>query len=196
MSRKKWKNPTRGKNNSYLPEYYLWNKMNYRCNPNGAEQRKNPTYVGCECSDAFKNYDLWLEWARQQKGFLQRDENGAIFQQDKDLLVKGNKLYSEDTCVFIPKELNGFLNTSKAVRGQWPIGVYKYKNAFISQVSNKDGKGYLQTYLGSYQTPEEAFCAYKRFKEDKAKAFAIKYSGLVDERAIEALLLYEVDIND
>ena len=32
---------------TYNPSYYYWNKMKYRCNPDGAEQKKNPTYIGC-----------------------------------------------------------------------------------------------------------------------------------------------------
>ena len=54
--------------------------------------------------------------------------NGNPFQLDKDLLVKGNKVYNESTCVFLPKEINSVLTKSTASRGDYLIGVCWSKN--------------------------------------------------------------------
>jgi hypothetical protein len=43
---------------------------------------------------------------------------------DKDILYKGNKIYSPDTCVFVPQEINALFVKNDANRGDLPIGVF------------------------------------------------------------------------
>ena len=95
----------------------LWYNMLQRCYSESLHL-KHPTYEGCEVSDKFKSYEYFYEWCHKQIGF---DNEG--WQLDKDLLVKGNKVYSEDTCVFIPREINQLLTNSTASRGEYLIGV-------------------------------------------------------------------------
>ena len=87
---------------------------------------------------------------------------------DKDLLVKGNKVYSESTCVFIPQEINLVLIKGTAMRGKHLIGVYwsKTNKAFVAQISKNKGK---QEHLGYFNTEVEAFKAYKTVKESLLK---------------------------
>ena len=92
-------------NGTSLPHYNCWSSMLSRCYDEKFKT-KHPTYKDCICSDNFKQYTYFYEWCEQQKGFNTFDENGAIFELDKDLLFKNNKLYSEHTCVFLPKEIN------------------------------------------------------------------------------------------
>ena len=117
------------------------------------------------------------------------------WQLDKDLLVKGNKVYSESTCVFIPAEVNTLLTKRTASRGEHLIGVYWHKTnkAFKAQVSKNKG---TQEYLGSFKTEIEAFNAYKQAKESFVKEQAEKYKSQIDPRAYNALMNYEVGIDD
>jgi hypothetical protein len=122
-------------------------------------QRENPTYRDCQPSENFKNYSYFHEWCENQVGFGQQD-----FQLDKDLIFKGNKLYSEDTCLFLPSELNKLLVTRKGSRGNLPLGVSTNKGRFVARC----GVGtYL--HLGCFNTPKEAFNAYKEVKEPSSK---------------------------
>ena len=124
-------------------EYALWHSMLTRCY-NDAYKKQRPAYIGCEVSENFKSYEYFYEWCHKQVGF---GESG--FQLDKDLLVKGNKVYSEDSCVFIPSEINTVLIKSTASRGEHLIGVswHKTKKAFMAQVSKNKGK---QEHLGVF----------------------------------------------
>ena len=128
-------------NGVHTKEYYLWNGMLRRCYSDALKKRC-PTYRDCEVSDEFKSYEYFYEWCNKQIGFSNKD-----WHLDKDLLTKGNKVYSENTCVFIPKEINLMLIKSTASRGEHLIGVYwnKKDNAFIAQVGKNKGK---REYLG------------------------------------------------
>ena len=174
-------------------EYDLWNNMLKRCYSD-KYQKKQPTYEGCEVSDNFKYYEYFYEWCHKQIGF-DNDGNGNPFQLDKDLLVKGNKVYNESTCVFLPKEINLLLIKRESLRGEYLIGVYWHKTnkAFAAQVSKSKGK---RERLGFFKTELEAFNAYKVAKESFIKEQANNWKDQIDNRAYEALMNYEVEITD
>ena len=176
-------------NDVQTKEYDLWAGMLKRCYSD-IFKKKRPTYEGCEVSENFKSYEYFYEWCHKQIGF---GDDG--WQLDKDLLTKGNKVYSESTCVFIPREINQILVKSTASRGEYLIGVYwdKTKKAFIAQVGKSKGK---QEWLGSFKTEVEAFNAYKQAKEAFVKEQANKFKSQIDPRAYNALMNYTVEITD
>ena len=170
-------------------EYMLWKSMLKRCYSD-VYKKKRPTYKGCEVSNKFKSYEYFYEWCNKQVGFGNKD-----WQLDKDLLIKGNKVYSENSCVFIPVEINSLLVKRENMRGKYLIGVCwsKTANAFVSRVSRNKG---IQEYLGSFNTELEAFNAYKEAKESFIKEQAEKWKGKIDNRAYNALMNYTVEITD
>ena len=174
-------------------EYELWCNMLKRCYSNNF-QKKNQTYEGCEVSDNFKSYEYFYEWCHKRVGF-NNEGNENPFHLDKDLLIKGNKVYSESTCVFIPSEINSLLINCTASRGEYLIGVswHKTKKAFVAQVNKNKGK---QEHLGFFNTEVEAFNAYKVAKESFIKEQANKWKPQIDERAYNALMNYTVEITD
>ena len=153
-------------------------------------KKKRPTYIGCEVSDKFKSYEYFYEWCHSQVGFGNQD-----WHLDKDLLIKGNKVYNESTCVFLPKEINLLLIKRDNNRGEHLIGVcwHNASKAFVAQVSKNNGK---QEHLGLFKTETEAFNAYKHAKESFVKEQAEKWKGKIDDRAYNALLNYQVVITD
>ena len=175
-------------NGKKCPIYYAWVRMFERCYSKKSH-RINPTYVGCTVSEEFKDYSKWREWYDN----YQYKHDG--WHLDKDLLIKGNKVYSESTCVFIPREINQVLVKRTASRGKYLIGVTwcKTKKAFKAQVRKNKGK---LEYLGYFNTEIEAHLAYKQAKESYLKELADKYKDLLDPRAYEALYNYTVDIDD
>ena len=170
-------------------EYMLWYSMLTRCYSD-IIKKKHPTYEGCEVSDNFKSYEYFYEWCHNQIGFDNQE-----WQLDKDLLIKGNKVYSESTCIFIPSEINLLLVKREASRGEYLIGVswYNTNKVFVSRVNKNKGK---QEYLGCFKTELEAFNAYKVAKEAFVKEQANKWKGKIDDKAYNALMNYEVEITD
>lgn len=83
---------------------------------------------------------------------------------DKDILSFNNKIYSPNTCLFVPNNVNVFLTARNAARGDYPIGVsWKVKNnKFQAQVVDS-GK---HIYLGLY---EEAFDGHRAWQKAKIK---------------------------
>ena len=173
----------------HTKEYGLWKNMLRRCYSD-TYKKKYPTYEGCKCSENFKSYEYFYEWCHNQIGF-----GNEGFELDKDLLVKGNKVYSEDSCIFIPTEINTLLVKREASRGEHLIGVYwsNTNKAFVARVNKSKGGS---EYLGLFNTEIEAFNAYKTAKESFVKEQANKWKSQIDLRAYDALMNYTVNIDD
>lgn len=171
--------------------YDTWVRMLKRCYENKSNGR-NKSYVDCFVTTSLLDFNTFNLWCSDQIGFNSYDEKGKRFVLDKDLLIKGNKLYSEDTCCFVPHEINTLILKSEAIRGNYPIGVHKRGDRFCSRckVNNKD------KFLGYTETAEEAFSAYKKFKENHIKDVANKWKYQIDPRVYEALMNYQVEITD
>lgn len=129
------------------PFYDRWKSMLERCY-SLKFQSKNPSYVGCIVCDewlTFSNFKKWME----SQGWEGKE-------LDKDLLVKGNKLYSAETCIFIDKEINQFTNERKSARGEWPLGVCfnNWHNKLVVFCQNPFNK--KQENLGYFDCPNQA----------------------------------------
>lgn len=169
-------------NGKHIGAYTSWISMLSRCYGK-SELEHRPSYIGCSVCDEwllFSNFKRWY------------DENYVKgYQLDKDLLVKGNKVYSPQTCCFIPLEINCFLLESNSSRGKSGLkGIYKTRyNTFIAGYS-ENGK---RVYLGSFKTLELAKKAYSKSKEKKAKKLAKLYfkKGLIKENVYISLLNYK-----
>ena len=171
-----------------IMEYKLWQGMLQRCFDEKLKQ-KYPTYQGVTCSKEWLLMTSFIEDVSKMKGY---DLDG--WHLDKDILVKGNKLYSKDACCFVPHEINMLLTKRDNARGEWPVGVCFDKAAgkFKAQLAIN---GKLK-YLGLFTTPDEAFQAYKLAKEANIKVVAEKWKHQLDERVYLALMAYEVNIDD
>ena len=169
-------------------EYALWQDMLQRCFSESFKQ-SNPTYEGVTCSKEWLSMNTFIKDVSQMKGYGLK---GLAL--DKDILQKGNKLYSKETCCFVPKEVNTLLIKRDNCRGEYPVGVnfHKVSGKFRAKL-NINGK---TKHLGLLTTPEEAFQVYKLAKEAHIKVVAQKWQHLLDERVFQALMAYEANIDD
>lgn len=166
--------------------YRTWKSMLERCYSDKYHQ-KEPAYIGCSVCEEWKVYSVFKRWF---------DENYVEgYALDKDIIVKGNKVYSPDTCCFVPNEINALFIKHDGKRGKYPIGVSAHNKKFCARI-NVFQKG--SVWLGSFNTPEEAFVAYKFAKEAHIKEMATQYfnDGKITEKVYNALMNYRVEITD
>ena len=171
--------------------YKVWFQMLRRCYDLKVREysNRNNTYVDCRVSEDFLHFENFKAWAETQQGVLHKG-----FSLDKDILLKGNKTYSKDTCCFVPLHVNNLLIKSNKIRGKYLIGVSynESKGKFEAYVSKSENR----EYLGQFNSPEQAFYAYKLSKEAYIKEVANKWKDQIDPRAYEALMNYQVEITD
>lgn len=160
--------------------YRAWADMiNRSYNP--VVRARLPSYAECTVHPDWHNYQNFAEW-------YERQYRAEGWELGKGLIIEGNKLYSADTCVFVPQALNSLFNDGNKSRGDLPQGVSRYRNRYRALL-NADGK---LRYLGYYSTPEEAFQAYKLAKEANVKRMAEQYMYLIDPRVYSTLINYTV----
>ena len=167
---------TKGKRSRKLlwicPFYRTWFNMIQRCY-NEDYKTKHQTYKDCVvCEDwlIFSKFKTWME---------QQDWNNK--QLDKDLLIRDNKVYSPENCVFVSSEVNLFITESNAIRGLYPIGVCLLRGRFRAQINLNGNK----KIVGTFKTPEDAHKAWLEAKLELAKEIAARQT---DERVAKALI--------
>jgi len=145
--------------------YKLWSDIFTRCYGGG-----NLPYMGCSIDPQWYNFQEFAEWCAWQRGF---ELNWHL---DKDILTPGNRIYSAQTCVFVPREMNNFyVNTDNAK------GYSQTKSGgYAVYVGNK--------YLGVYQDEAAARLRYREGKRDKCRELLNKWSDNLDERVVVAML--------
>lgn len=175
-------------NGNTTKEYSAWKFMMKRCYDKDYKINR-PTYDDCSVCEEWHNFQNFAKWYKENY----YEVDNKKMHVDKDILVKGNKIYSPDTCCIVPNNINSIFVSSKSSRGLYPRGVTLQDNKFYSYCGDNNGN---RTYLGSYQTPELAFEAYKEYKENLIKELAEKYHGLIPENVYNALINYKVEITD
>lgn len=159
------------------PYYSTWLHLLKRCY-NEKSLRKHPSYGECfVCDDwlMFSNFKTWME-TQEWEGK----------QLDKDLLVRGNKVYGPDTCIFVTLEVNTFIlegSEQKKRAALLPMGVTKVKGSdkFLAQISIKG----VKTRIGLFVNPIEAHKAWLKVKLELAIDLA---SRQTDTRVSNALV--------
>lgn len=173
-----------------LKEYCAWTRMLYRC-----YQRNDVAYRDVICCNDFLMYEKFYDWIHSQENFDKWKCNDR-FAIDKDILNKGNKIYSSDGCCLVPQIVNDLFIKQRGRRGELPIGVYKNHNAFYAMCNNPIA--HKRVFLGQYNTPEQAFISYKKYKESLIKEVAnIEYAkSNITKICHNAMMNYEVEITD
>ena len=163
-------------------EYNAWTAMLQRCYDEKLH-KKHPSYRECYVCDEWLNFQNFAGWFR--KNYIDG------YQLDKDLLVKGNKIYSPEACCFIPQEINLLLIKPLDRKSIYSTGVYKFRDKFIVHLRRR-GKQY---HIGSYSTIENAKIAYDSAKTTYIHDIAKEYRMNIGERIYNILINYNTHNN-
>ena len=188
----KYKSRKNGKNTKC---YNTWKGMLERCY-DAYYINKEPTYIDCYVCEEWHNFQNFAKWYEENYYEVLNE----VMQLDKDILIKGNKIYSPSTCIFVPERINTLFVKNDVNRGKYPIGVtyHKASNKLRVDCSIYENNKKKQKHLGLFSTnkPFQSFVCYKNFKEDYIKQVADEYKDLIPKELYKALYKYEVGIND
>lgn len=159
-----------------------WYGVVNRCKDGGSTKKRRHSYADCTMSDEFKDFQIFADWYVAQIGYGMKG-----YELDKDMLVKGNKLYSKETCVLIPSALNSFLTASKTNK-VCATGVDRVRSGRYRAIASVGG---ISKYLGTYDTEDEARVAYLVGRNSAIRLWQDRINSgetVVDNRVIGALL--------
>lgn len=130
-------------NGKVAKEYKAWQGMLRRCFDEKIKNER-PTYKDVVCCDEWLLYENFYEWLHSQENF-NKWLNGYKWAVDKDIIIKGNKIYSPTTCCLVPIDINTLFATKKRTNfnTQEEFEIYKQdKESYIKEVAqNEYNKG-------------------------------------------------------
>ena len=158
------------------PVYRKWHSMLNRCYSD-KYQARYPTYIGATVCKDWMTFSVFKDWMEKQ------DWQGK--ELDKDIIVAGNRMYSPDTCCFVPRALNLLLTDRGATRGDYPQGVSfdKWHEQYKAYCSY-EGK---QKHLGYHSAVEGASTVYRKYKHALVRKIA---SEQTDPRIMRGLVIH------
>ena len=119
-------------NKKQLKVYKLWAAMMNRCyNPIYLKQK--PNYIGCAVCEEWHDFQNFAKWFYSERFHIFK------YELDKDILIKGNKIYSPETCCLVPHSINMLITNSGSKSGDYPQGISLHK-----------GTGKFRVRLGVY----------------------------------------------
>ena len=186
----KYKCKENGKNTKC---YNTWHNMMVRCYDEKFH-KKQPTYIGCEVDKKWLNFQEYGKWFSDN--YYEIDNE--IMNLDKDILVKHNKIYSQETCVFVPQTINSLFTKRQNNRGESAIGTSLFQGKYkveCHMINPETGKSQSE-YLGCYDTQEKAFEVYKYYKEKNIKMVADYFKKEIPGELYDGMYNYEVEITD
>lgn len=151
-------------NNKATKEYICWQNMLKRCYDKKF-QEKQPY---CSNVSVCKEWHNFQNFAKFYKENYPKIEN-IKFQLDKDLLQQNikNKIYSPDTCVFLPQRINSFTTNKKSTNTSGYMGVDKVKNRWKARINCFKNDKIIS--IGTFLCSEEAYMAYKNARVVQAE---------------------------
>jgi hypothetical protein len=130
---------------------------------------KEPTYKDVKLCEEWHNFQSFAKWFEKHY-----PKNGDKYDLDKDLKSNENKIYSPNTCIFIPQSLNNFManvysnNTSGNVGVSWNKRTSKWEARI-----HIDGK---KKFLGLFANKAEASEVYQKARAREVKRWQRYYS--------------------
>lgn len=165
----------KNKKTNICPYYMTWKSMIDRCYA-PSQIKKAPRYIDCFVCDEWLTFSNFKSWMKEQ--------NWKCRQLDKDILVKGNKIYSPNNCAFVTNKINTFVIERDAMRGLYMLGVDFDKTSKKFRARCKNPFSGKKDFLGYFNDEISAHLAWKSAKHQ----FACRLADLqTNERVANAL---------
>lgn len=117
------------------PAYKAWTRMLQRCYSDQFKE-KYPTYKDATVVPEWHCYQTFADW--YDENYYEVD--GYKSHLDKDILIPGNKVYSQDTCIFTPSSINLLFRKRYKQGKQSKIGSLEYKVEMEALIKDKAEK--------------------------------------------------------
>lgn len=156
--------------------YQTWRDMLVRCYYEHKKEQNKSYYGICTVCEEWLNYQNFAKWY-ENNIYPMGDERIHV---DKDILHKGNKIYSPDNCLLVPQRIN-MLFVEKENKWGFPSGISLSKTGkYITSYNTK--------HLGSLDTLEEAIAAHDKEKRTHIREVIDEYKNIIPDKVINALL--------
>lgn len=164
-------------------EYRVWLLMMARCYSDRQKNLKYNPYKDCSVCEDWHNFQVFAEW------YTSHEFYGLKYELDKDIKVKGNRVYSAETCCLVPAYINLLVHVKQEKSSKLPTGVVRRASGRYCAYLTKNKK---QHSLGTFDTVREASSEYVRKKELHVKDEAHVWKDFISEGIFEALLKWTV----
>lgn len=149
-------------NKKQTKEYRLWTDILRRVySESHLKKHRSKSYLGCSIDEKWHNFQIFCNDLPKIKNYNKWVKFGAKkYHLDKDTIIKGNKKYSLETCMFLDVKTN--CGQSSKNRESTAINVFLYKDG------EKIFEGHLKEIAKilnlSYETVKARY--YKRIVKD------------------------------
>lgn len=186
-------------NGKVTKEYSVWRTMLRRCF-DIKHKYKYPTYQNVSCCEDWLLFENFYDWLHSQENF-DKWYNGYLWAVDKDILIKGNKIYSPDACCLVPPNVNELFKEKISDIKTVPITIranitkdgiiylsYNNSNIALNDLNIK--------HLGEYFDIDKAFKNCIKKKENYIKQIAKEEYGKnnITKNCYEAMMNYKIEI--
>lgn len=172
---------TSKKNNKHTKEYLVWRTMFVRCYSKKYIE-EHPTYNNCEVCKEWYNFQIFAEWFNNN--YYQIDNE--IIDLDKDFLSSNCKIYSPNTCIFLPQFINKAI-----VHSEINFSKPSKNNKYHARISKRN----KQIHLGYYDKYEDAKEVYVNAKNEYIQELANQYKAMLPEKIFNVLKNYKIVLN-
>lgn len=166
------------KNGIHYAQYSVWYALLERCYKE-ATRKKYPSYEGCTVCEEWLNFQNFSQWYYDN---IYDSGDGGRMHIDKDILVKGNRIYSPDTCIMVPQRIN-MIFMNKTNKWNLPSGIRMSKTG--KYITSYNGK-----HLGTIDRLEDAIYAHGTEKRRCIKEIVEEYEDKLPQKVREALLAW------
>ena len=157
---------------------YCWRGMLERCYCDRMK-KIHPAYYGISTvCEEWLDFQVFARWYNENVYQVGTER----MHLDKDILFKGNKVYSPETCLIVPQRINT-LFIKKPNKYGLPTGIKPRANGKFEAQYNKK-------MLGVFNTVEEAELAHEEAKRKAIKEVAEEYRPVIPDKVYKALLAW------